>query len=89
MQAIPRKVWLDGVTMTDLLQWPIEEVESLRMERIFKENIVLKAGSTIHLREITSAQVTILAPTSNFQLQPSTSYHLKYINLQKFCSTWP
>ena len=63
--------------MTDLLQWPIEEVESLRMERLFKENMELKAGSTIHLKEITSAQVTILAPTSNFQPQPSMS-HLPY-----------
>lgn len=56
MQAIPRTVWLspDG---KQLLQWPVEELETLRGQKAQMKNQNLKVGDHVEVKGITAAQV--------------------------------
>ncbi|KAL5728215.1 beta-fructofuranosidase [Ranunculus cassubicifolius] len=61
VQAIPREVTLDMKTKTNIIQWPIEEVESLRLSsEEFKETNV-PAGSIIPLDVSAVAELDIIA----------------------------
>jgi len=40
-----------------LLQWPIEEIETLRGQQVNWQKKVLKAGSTLQVHGVTAAQV--------------------------------
>ncbi|XVF54978.1 hypothetical protein PTKIN_Ptkin05aG0223900 [Pterospermum kingtungense] len=61
VQTIPRTVLHDSKTGTHLLQWPVEEVESLRLNsRVFKE-VVVEAGSVLPLEIGTATQLDIIA----------------------------
>ena len=55
-QAIPRKLWLDS-SGKQLLQWPIEELETLRGEKVQISNQQLKKGDHVEIKGITAAQV--------------------------------
>lgn len=59
VQAIPRTIWLDSVSRTQLLQWPVSEVESLRRRKTFKQNIDLSSGSVVEISGINAAQVDV------------------------------
>lgn len=56
MQAIPRTMWLspDG---KQLLQWPVEELETLRGQNVQMKNQNLKVGDHVEVKGITAAQV--------------------------------
>lgn len=56
MQAIPRTVWLspDG---KQLLQCPVEELETLRGQKAQMKNQNLKVGDHVEVKGITAAQV--------------------------------
>lgn len=56
MQTIPRKVWLDP-SGKQLVQWPVEELESLRGNKVEKSNVKLKKGDHVEVEGITAAQV--------------------------------
>lgn len=66
-QAIPRKVWLDP-SGKQLLQWPIEEIETLRGQNVQLSNQELKSGEHIEVKVITAAQVCF------FRLKPFFSF---------------
>ena len=55
-QAIPRTVWLDP-SGKQLLQWPIEEVETLRGKSVTLKNRVLKPGQHLEVTGPQTAQV--------------------------------
>jgi beta-fructofuranosidase len=57
VQGIPRKIWLDVNAPTDLLQWPVEEVEKLRISNVSRENFTLGAGSVVPLEGVIGVQV--------------------------------
>eukprot|EP00253_Pinus_taeda_P015400 PITA_15400 len=59
LQAIPRTIWLDNITRTQLLQWPISEVESLRRNKTFRQNIDLNSGSVVEIAGINVAQADV------------------------------
>ncbi|XP_059065396.1 beta-fructofuranosidase, insoluble isoenzyme 1-like [Cryptomeria japonica] len=59
VQAIPRAIWLDNVSKSQLIQWPVSELESLRGNKIYKENIILKGGSVIEIEGVKAAQVDV------------------------------
>lgn len=48
-QAIPRTVLFDVKTGSNLLIWPVEEVESLRLTNKTFTGIVVEKGSTVEL----------------------------------------
>lgn len=48
---------LDQKTGTNLLQWPVEEIESLRLDGKEFNNITVEAGSVIPLAVESASQV--------------------------------
>ncbi|KAK6911902.1 Glycosyl hydrolase family 32, C-terminal [Dillenia turbinata] len=58
IQAIPRTIWLDK-SGKQVMQWPIPEVESLRIDPpiTFRQGQVLKSGSVFELIGVTAAQI--------------------------------
>ncbi|KAK4795565.1 hypothetical protein SAY86_027891 [Trapa natans] len=49
VQTIPRVVTYDSLTGTNILQWPVEEIESLRLNSTEFEDVFVEAGSLVPL----------------------------------------
>ncbi|XP_073135886.1 acid beta-fructofuranosidase-like [Henckelia pumila] len=49
LQAIPRTILFDRKTGSNILQWPVKEVERLRLNKVVFDKVVAKAGSVVHL----------------------------------------
>lgn len=71
LQAIPRTIWLD-VSGKQLIQWPIEEIQKLRKDKVNLTNKVLKKGSLIEVKGVTAVQVRIVFNLSNNILKNTT-----------------
>ncbi|XP_031268114.1 acid beta-fructofuranosidase 1, vacuolar-like [Pistacia vera] len=61
VQSIPRTVFFDNKTGTNILQWPVEEIESLRYNSKEFEKIVIEPGSIVPLDIGTATQLDIFA----------------------------
>ncbi|RDY00284.1 Beta-fructofuranosidase, soluble isoenzyme I, partial [Mucuna pruriens] len=61
LQTIPRTVVFDNKTRTNVLQWPVEEVESLRLSSSEFEGVVVKPGSVVPLDIGPATQLDIFA----------------------------
>ncbi|KAM7255355.1 hypothetical protein ACFE04_020596 [Oxalis oulophora] len=61
IQGIPRTVVFDKKTGTNLLQWPVNEVESLRLSSKQFDKIEVKPGTVIPLDVPTATQLDIIA----------------------------
>ncbi|KAK7334499.1 hypothetical protein VNO80_26256 [Phaseolus coccineus] len=61
LQTIPRTVLFDNKTGTNLLLWPVEEVESLRLSSDEFEGMVVKPGSVVPLNISLATQLDIFA----------------------------
>ncbi|CAA6656196.1 unnamed protein product [Spirodela intermedia] len=61
VQTIPRTVLLDQRTGTNLLQWPVEEVESLRNGYSEFDGVEIAAGSVVPLDVGSATQLDIVA----------------------------
>nr|AAK71505.2 soluble acid invertase Ib2FRUCT3 [Ipomoea batatas] len=70
VQTIPRTVVLDTKTYTHLLQWPVEEVESLRSGDPTLTDVNLQPGSVVPIHVNTSTQLDISAW---FEVENTTS----------------
>lgn len=57
MQTIPRTVLYDTKTGTNVLQWPVKEIESLRLSSSEFTELVVKPGSVVPLDIGTATQV--------------------------------
>ncbi|XP_047092809.1 sucrose:sucrose 1-fructosyltransferase-like [Lolium rigidum] len=68
VQSIPRTVALDEKTRTNLLQWPVEEVETLRLNSTHLSGIIIDAGSIFSINLRQAAQLDIEA---SFRLDAS------------------
>jgi beta-fructofuranosidase len=60
LQAIPRTIWLDGMTQKNLLTWPVQEVEALRGARVNYQNIVLNDGDVIKVDGGDGSQLDVI-----------------------------
>jgi hypothetical protein len=58
VQSIPRTVLLDTKTGSNLLQWPVVEVENLRMSGKSFDGVALDRGSVVPLDVGKATQVT-------------------------------
>ncbi|XP_024973545.1 beta-fructofuranosidase, insoluble isoenzyme 3-like isoform X1 [Cynara cardunculus var. scolymus] len=58
IQCIPRSVWLDP-SGKQLLQWPVEELETLRDKNVQISNTELKQGDKVQVEGITPAQADV------------------------------
>ncbi|GAB4858797.1 Beta-fructofuranosidase, soluble isoenzyme I [Ancistrocladus abbreviatus] len=61
VQTIPRVVTFDKKTRTNILQWPVEELESLRSSSEQFDGIFLEPGSVMQLNISSAAQLDISA----------------------------
>lgn len=59
-QGVPRTVALDQKTGSSLLQWPVKEVNSLRLTSREFDNVELKPGSVVPLEVGPAAQVNYM-----------------------------
>ncbi|URE11329.1 Cell wall invertase [Musa troglodytarum] len=58
VQAIPRAVWLDS-NGRQLVQWPIEELETLRHKRRSVKNRNIPSGGSFEVKNILTAQADV------------------------------
>ncbi len=58
LQTIPRAVWLHK-SGKQLVQWPVKEVENLRMNPVNWPTKVIKGGELIPITGVNSAQVIV------------------------------
>lgn len=61
LQTIPRVVVFDNKTGSNLLQWPVEEVESLRMNSTEFVGVKVASGSVMPLQVGPAAQLDVVA----------------------------
>ncbi|KAL3743225.1 hypothetical protein ACJRO7_018518 [Eucalyptus globulus] len=61
LQALPRTIVLDTKTGSNLLQWPVEEVDSLRLSSKEFDSVEVEAGTVVPLDVGTATQVDIVA----------------------------
>lgn len=72
MQSIPRVVWLSA-SGNQLMQWPVEEIESLRKDEVEIKDKELEKGSLVEVVGITAAQVLIPNYQISFSVFSSAS----------------
>jgi hypothetical protein len=56
-QGIPRTLTLDSKTGINLIQWPIEEVNALRMGQVSKTDVKLDVGAVVRVEGAVGGQV--------------------------------
>ncbi|XP_024186926.1 beta-fructofuranosidase, insoluble isoenzyme 3 isoform X1 [Rosa chinensis] len=80
VQAIPRTVWLspDG---KQLLQWPVEELETLRGQKVQMKNQNLKVGDHVEVKGIHAAQADVEVIFSFKSLHKAEKFDPKWSNL--------
>ncbi|XP_060675939.1 acid beta-fructofuranosidase 1, vacuolar isoform X2 [Ziziphus jujuba] len=61
VQTIPRNVLFDNKTGTNILQWPVEEIETLRLNSSEFNEVVVGPGSVVPLDIGTATQLDIFA----------------------------
>jgi hypothetical protein len=58
LQSIPRTVAVDSKTGVNLIQWPIEEVESLRTNKQVQTGLKLDASALVKVDGTAGSQVS-------------------------------
>ncbi|XP_010683702.2 beta-fructofuranosidase, insoluble isoenzyme 1 [Beta vulgaris subsp. vulgaris] len=85
IQAIPRSVWLDP-NGKQLLQWPVEEVERLRANKVDVGNYLLKPGKHFEINGITSAQADVEVAFRIPNLEKAEAFDPKWVDPQDLCA---
>ncbi|MCL7030913.1 hypothetical protein MKW94_006103 [Papaver nudicaule] len=84
IQAIPRTVWLDK-NGKQLLQWPIEELETLRTNEVKLKKTPLTKGSLFEVQGITAAQADIEVTFRLPSLENAESFDPLWNDAQRLC----
>uniref|UniRef100_A0A5B7B5E7 Putative beta-fructofuranosidase, insoluble isoenzyme 1-like n=1 Tax=Davidia involucrata TaxID=16924 RepID=A0A5B7B5E7_DAVIN len=84
IQAIPRKVWLDS-SGKQLLQWPIEELDTLRGQKVELSNQKLNLGDHVEIKGITAAQADVEVTFSFSSLDKAEPFDPSWVNAQDLC----
>lgn len=84
LQGIPRTVLLDTKTGSNLLQWPVEEVDSLRLTSKEFDKVEVKAGSVVPLDVVSATQLDIVA---EFEIDKEALERTAQSNVEFSCST--
>ncbi|GER34569.1 beta-fructofuranosidase [Striga asiatica] len=84
LQAIPRTVVLDRKTGSNLILWPVEEVERLRQDKRTYDKIEAKPGSILSLDVRYSSQLDIVA---EFEVDEEALERIEGTNMTYSCTT--
>ncbi|KAL7111394.1 hypothetical protein ACP275_05G084200 [Erythranthe tilingii] len=60
VQAIPRTIVFDKKTGSNIVQWPVEEIKSLRMNKNVFEKVEAEPGSIVYIDVPSASQVDIV-----------------------------
>ncbi|KAL8200840.1 hypothetical protein R6Q57_012179 [Mikania cordata] len=61
LMGVPRTILLDKKTQSNIIQWPVEEINGLRTNATVFKNLVLEAGSLVPLDLPAASQLDIVA----------------------------
>ncbi|KAJ0089139.1 hypothetical protein Patl1_32574 [Pistacia atlantica] len=85
IQTIPRSLWLDP-NGKQLLQWPIQELETLRGKNAEISNKVLKSGENVEVGTgITAAQADVEVTFSFPSLDKAEPFDPSWVDAEKLC----
>ncbi|XBI33908.1 hypothetical protein VPH35_119790 [Triticum aestivum] len=84
IQSVPRTIALDEKTRTNLLLWPVEEIETLRLNATELSDVTLNTGSVIHIPLRQGTQLDIEA---TFHLDASAVAALNEADVGYNCSS--
>ncbi|XLR69027.1 hypothetical protein HN51_016108 [Arachis hypogaea] len=84
IQAIPRTLWLDPGGR-QLIQWPIEELNSLRDKEVEMSNLKLVKGDYVEVKGITAAQADVEVTFSFSSLNEAEAFDLSWVNAEDLC----
>ncbi|KAF7838709.1 beta-fructofuranosidase, insoluble isoenzyme 1-like [Senna tora] len=84
IQAIPRMVWLDS-NGKQLVQWPVEELNSLRGKKVKMGNQKLQKGDYVEVKGITAAQADVEVSFSFSSLKKAEEFSPCWKNAQELC----
>ncbi|KAK6290065.1 hypothetical protein POUND7_001606 [Theobroma cacao] len=84
LQAIPRIVWLDP-NQRQLMQWPIEELETLRGKNVKMSHQQLKKGEHIEVKGITAAQADVDVTFHIPNLDKAEPFDHSWTDAQELC----
>nr|CAB76674.1 invertase, putative [Solanum tuberosum] len=80
IQLIPRKVWLDP-SGKQLIQWPVEELETLRTQKVQLSNKKLNNGEKVEVTGITPAQADVEVIFSFASLDKAESFDSSWTDM--------
>ncbi|MCD7468252.1 Invertase [Datura stramonium] len=80
IQAIPRKLWLDP-SGKQLVQWPVEELETLRKQKVELRNHNFDKGEMVEVKGITSAQADVEVTFSFSSLENAEEFDPSWVDL--------
>ena len=83
VQSIPRTVELDEKTRTNLIQWPVEELDTLRINTTDLSGITVGAGSVVSLPLHQTSQLDIEA---SFRINASVIEALNEVDVSYNCT---
>ncbi|KAF8007897.1 hypothetical protein BT93_K1788 [Corymbia citriodora subsp. variegata] len=84
IQSIPRKVWLHS-NEKQLLQWPIEELETLRGQKVHMSSVKLNKGEHVEIKGIAAAQADVDVVFSFSGLDGAEQFDSSWVNAQDLC----
>ncbi|KAI4300501.1 hypothetical protein L6164_033872 [Bauhinia variegata] len=85
IQAIPRTIWLDK-SGKQLVQWPIEELNTLREEEVKMTNQKFHKGDYVEVKGITSAQADVEVTFTFSSLDEAEPFDPSWMNAQDLCA---
>ncbi|KAF1898239.1 hypothetical protein Lal_00033005 [Lupinus albus] len=83
--AIPRTIWLDR-SRRQLIQWPVEELNSLRGKEVKMNNQKLNKGDYVEVKGVTAAQVDVEATFTFLSLDKAETFDPSWVNAQDLCA---
>ncbi|PIN04493.1 Beta-fructofuranosidase (invertase) [Handroanthus impetiginosus] len=84
LQAIPRTILLDKKTGSNILQWPVEEVEALRRNKNVFDHVKANPGSIVLLDVGSTSQLDIVA---EFEINEEALKKINGTNISYSCTT--
>nr|GEX31545.1 fructan 6-exohydrolase-like [Tanacetum cinerariifolium] len=85
IQSFPRTLWLDG-NQTQLIQWPIEEIEMLHENEVSFQNKKLEGGSLQEVEGVTASQADVKISFKLTNLEEAEELDPRWINPRLICS---
>nr|XP_010912310.1 beta-fructofuranosidase, insoluble isoenzyme 3 isoform X2 [Elaeis guineensis] len=84
IQAIPRVLWLDS-NHRQVVQWPIEELESLRKNKVYIHDKEVKTGHYFEVKGIQTSQADVEVMFDVSSLEKAEAWNPAWTNPQELC----